>query len=294
MIFRPFPCKSRWEGLFVISWVVLINVLLLTWLSHRATDWLSFLMLLGVLISLPILVHLIYRTWGAFNLSYRLDRDALHIHWAATHQILPLNQIRRVIRSGNEIGGWHPLAWPSPFVRSGKGQRSRRLERFATRPLPSCLLLETDEAIFALSPAGADTFLEALQSYNQLGPLQTLSIERRRPLLGSGMLLDRASRWLVALGALGVLLLFGVLMVQYPSLPERLAFHYNSEGLPDSIRPKSALFVLPIIGLLTFLVNGTGGVWMAYRRQRLGSYLLWGGTLTVQLLVLLALANLIV
>lgn len=292
MHFRPVPCNSRWEGLFAISWVVLINILLLTWMSRRDTDWISFLLLLSVLISIPILAHLIYRTWGAFNLSYRLDRDAVHIYWAATHQIVPLNQIRRIIRSGNEIGGWNLLSWPSPFVRTGKGQRSRRLERFASRPLPACLLLETDEAIFALSPAGPDAFLEALQQYNQLGPLQTMTIERRRPLVGTDTLFDGAGRWLVALGALGILILFGVLMVQYPSLPD-LLFHDSGEGAPDSIRPKRALFVLPIIGLLAFLVNGAGGIWMAYRRQRLGAYLLWGGTLTVQLLVLLALINLI-
>jgi uncharacterized membrane protein len=83
-------------------------------------------------------------------------------------------------------------------------------------------------------------------------------------------------------------------MIQYPSLPDLLVFHYNSDGIPDSIRAKNSLFMLPIIGLLAFLINGAGGVWMAYRQQRLGAYLLWGGTLTVQLLVLLALLSLIV
>jgi hypothetical protein len=293
MIFKPLPCKSRWEGIFVISWVLLIDSLLLTWMSRRDTDWLSFLMVLALLASLPLLARLVYRTWGSFNLSYRLDRDALHIHWAATHQIVPLRAIRRVIRSGKEIGGWTPLYWPAPFVRTGKGQRARRLERFATRPLPGCLLLETDEAIFALSPAHGDAFLDALETYNQLGPIQPLALERRRPLLGAENVFDGLSLGLAGLSVLGLVLLFGILMIQYPSLPDRLVFHYNSEGVPDSIRAKSSLFMLPIIGLLAFVINGAGGVFMAYRQQRLGSYLLWGGTLTVQLLVLLALLSLI-
>jgi hypothetical protein len=293
MIFKPLPCKSRWEGIFVISWILLIDILLLIWLSRRATDWVSFLMLLGLLASVPLLARLAYRTWGSFNLCYRLDRDALHIYWAATHQIVPLHAVRRVIRSGNEVGGWNPLHWPAPFVRIGKGQRSRRLERFATRSLPQCLLLETDEAIFALSPVSGDVFLEALETYNQLGPIQPLAMERRRPLLGAEHVFDGASLWLAVLSVLGLLLLFGMLMIQYPALPERLVFHYNSEGIPDSIRAKSSLFMLPIIGLLAFLINGAGGIWMAYRQQRLGAYLLWGGTLTVQLLVLLALLSLI-
>jgi hypothetical protein len=293
MIFKPLPCKSRWEGIFVISWILLIDILLLTWLNRRDTDWLSFLMVFALLASLPLLARLAYRTWGSFNLSYRLDRDALHIHWAATHQIVPLQAIRRVIRSGKEIGGWNPLFWPAPFVRTGKGQRARRLERFATRPLPGCLLLETDEAIFALSPVHGDAFLDALETYNQLGPIQPLALERRRPLLGAENVFDGLSLGLAGLSVLGLVLLFGILMIQYPSLPDRLVFHYNSEGVPDSIRAKSSLFMLPIIGLLAFVINGAGGVFMAYRQQRLGSYLLWGGTLTVQLLVLLALLSLI-
>ncbi len=277
----------------MISWILLIDVLLFTWMNRRTTDWLSFVLLLGILVSVPLLIHLIYRTWGAFNLSYRLDRDALYIRWAATSQVVPLSAIRRVIRSGNEVKGWAPWHWPSPFVRTSKGQRNRRLERCASRPLPSCLLLETETAIFALSPIRSDAFLEAMDAYHRLGPITMLTQERRRPLVGAESLLDRPGFALLGLGALGVLILFGVLMVQYPGLPERLVTEYSSTGTPDSIRPKSSLFVLPIIGLAAYLVNGVGGVWMAYRQQRLGTYLLWGGTLIVQLLVLLALFSLI-
>ena len=132
-----------------------------------------------------------------------------------------------------------------------------------------------------------------MDAYHRLGPIQTLPQERRRPLMGTEALLDRPSMWLLGLGALGVLLLFGVLMTRYPGLPERLVMQYNSTGAPDSIRSKDSLFVLPIISLAAYMVNGIGGVWMAYRKQRLGAYLLWGGTLVVQVLVLLALFSLI-
>lgn len=293
MLFKPFPCRSRWEGVFVISWVVLIDVLLLMWMGRRSTDPISFLLLLGILVSVPLLIHLIYRTWGAFNLSYWLDRDALTIRWAATTQVVPLAKINKLIRSGNEVGGWVPWYWPAPFVRPGKGQRHRRLERYASRSLPSCLLLETEDAIFALSPIRSDAFIEALDAYRQLGPIQEMVQEKRRPLMGTQSLLDRPMIWLLGLGALGVLVLFGVLMVRYPGLPEMLIVQYNQSGAPDSIRPKTSLFVLPIIGLAAYVVNGLGGFWMAFRGQQLGAYLLCGGALVVQLLVLLALFSLI-
>ncbi|MEZ4635502.1 MAG: hypothetical protein R2873_31625 [Caldilineaceae bacterium] len=46
----------------MISWVVLIDVLLFMWLGRRPTDWVSFVLLMGVLLSVPLLIHLIYRT----------------------------------------------------------------------------------------------------------------------------------------------------------------------------------------------------------------------------------------
>jgi hypothetical protein len=292
MRFKPHLCRSRWEGIFVTSWIVLIDIMLLTWLVQRPVDGISFLLLLGILVSLPLLFHLGYRTWGAFNLEYWLDRDALHIRWAATHQVIPLNAIQCIVQGGESTGWLYPLSWPAPFVRS-ENHKTYRLERFATRSLPDCLLLETQEATFAISPMHAESFLDAIRDYNQLGPIQALKVERRHSLANAGWLLDSTGAWLIGAGAVGALFLFGLLMIQYPTLPEMLVFHYNAEGVPDSIRSKNALFLLPTIGFLSFIFNGLGGVWMAFRQQRVGAYLLWGGTLTVQLLVLFALFSLI-
>jgi hypothetical protein len=292
MRFKPHLCKSRWEGIFVTSWVLLIDILLFTWLLQRPIDGISFLLILGILISLPLLFHLSYRTWGAFNLEYWLDRDAVHIRWAATHQIIPLNAIQCIVQGGDSTGRMGFFSWPAPFVRS-ENRKTYRLERFATCPLPDCLLLETAEATFAISPIHFEYFLEAIRDYNQLGPIQVGQVERKHSLASAGWILDNTGAWLIGAGAVGTLFLFGLLMIQYPHLPEMLVFHYNVDGVPDSIRPKSALFLLPMIGLLAFLFNGLSGVWMVFRQQRVGAYLLWGGTLPVQLLVLLALFSLI-
>ena len=98
---------------------------------------------------------------------------------------------------------------------------------------------------------------------------------------------------LILAGLIGVLVLVGVLMVNFPSLPETLALQYNSEGIPMAIRSKSALFVLPIIGFLAWFVNGVGGMLMAVRNQPTGAYLLWGGAVLVQVCSLLALISII-
>jgi hypothetical protein len=103
---------------------------------------------------------------------------------------------------------------------------------------------------------------------------------------------DATGALLVGLGLAGVLVLFGVLMLNFPDLPDVLAFHYNSEGLPDVVRGKGALFLLPSIGLLAWLANSLWGAWMALHEQRTGAYMLWGGTLVVQFFSFLALNSL--
>lgn len=291
MTFKPFPCRSRWEAMLVASWVILIDILLVTWLFRRPVDWVSFILLLGILISLPLFVHLVYRIWGTFNLEYWFDRNALHIHWAASHLVIPLASIQRVIDGEAAARSFNPLYWPSPYVRPWQ-KANRRIEQYATRSLAESILIETSGATYAISPQRHDFFLEALQAYHQLGPIQQMKLQEHHPVRQSLARIDHTGIWLLVVAFLGTLFLFGILMGYYPALPERLTFHYNSEGVPDSIREKSALFILPTISALTFLVNSVAGYWMAYRKQWVGAYLLWGGTIAVQLLVLLALFSL--
>ncbi len=184
--------------------------------------------------------------------------------------------------------------WPAPFVRRLGSNDGASWELFASRPPLQCFWLQTAGALFAISPAEPEEFLAALQEYNRLGPSHTLSVSRERPrLCAVPVLEDRLSRWLLLAGLAGVLLLFAAIFFPYPSLPERLIFHYNAAGLPDSIRSKGALFLLPAIGLAAYLVNSAAGLWLACRGQYTGAYLLWGSTLSVQLLSLLALFSLI-
>lgn len=294
MSFRPSPCRSRWEALLVISWILIADLSLLIWITRRPVDGISFLMLMGVLVSLPVLLWLGFRTWGAFNLAYSLDRNALRIRWAGTEQVIPMSEVQQVITGGQELGGRSLIHWPAPFVRSGTGLGILYLHRFATRPLPDCVLIQTPSATFALSPLNQEQFLESLERYHSLGPLRPVSLARRGlRFCPANPLADPAGRWLLGLGMAGALLLFGLLMIQYPSLPEMLVFNYNSLGQPESVRPRQALFLLPIIGLAAFFVNGVGGVLMGCQRQRVGAYLLWGSTLLVQTLVFLAMNNLI-
>jgi len=293
MVFKPPPCPTRWEGLVVSFWIVLIDSLLVAWVIERATDWLRFLMIMLIVVSVPILLHLLYRTWGVFTLEYWVDRNAITIRWANIRQIIPLSTIQQIIQGGvQDTDQLRWMHWPAPYVRPAYSDDLQEVTLFATQPLVDCLLLDTGQAVFAISPLPQAEFLTTVQERFRMGAAQALQTgqvhtSRAQRIFGT----DRAGPILLGLGLLGVLTLFGILMVQFPDLPNPLPTRYSPDGLPEIVRDKQVLFRLPLIGLFAWLVNGVWGVWMTLRRQPVGAYLLWGSTIVVQIFLLFALRS---
>ncbi len=294
MVFKPIADRTRWEGLVAIGWLLLIDGLLILWAMRRPTDWLKFTLILLVTLSIPLLAYVIYRTWAAFSLEYWVDRNGLQIRWAHRRRLVPLQSIQRIIEGGVEESSqprWYE--WPLPWVRRAEVLGLAHLQLYATRPLPECLLLDTGTVVLAISPQWQARFLEHLQESYRLGAV-SLASEDEGSTWGAGWFGNRTVGFaLLALGFIGVLALFGNLMIHYPALPNLLTFRYNSDGVPEVVREKSALFILPAIGLLTWFTNGLWGLWMVLRRQPTGAYMLWGGAIVVEIFSLLALNSLL-
>ena len=295
MVFRPAPCRTRWEGVAVTFWLVLIDLLLLIWMWRRPIDWMKFGLLVLMVLSVPIILHLAYRTWAAFTLDYWVDRNSITVSWANSRQVIPLASVRRMISRGvDSLGSSGILEWPAPYLGgSGRALGLLNIMMLATRPLPDCILLETGDAIYALSPGDEEAFLAAIQVRHKLRPVSNVdAVAVRSSLWHRTVGADPIGSALFAAGLVGVLILFGVLMLGFQNLPDALAFHYNAQGQPDVVREKQALFLLPFIGLLAWIVNGAWGLWMAALGQRPGAYMLWGGAIIVQIFSFLALHSL--
>ncbi len=294
MVFKPWQDQTRWEGLTVAIWIVLVDLLLLIWMERRPVDWIKFALILLAVGSLPLLAYVAYRTWAAFSLDYWIDRNAVVVQWATLKIVIPLQSVKRVINQGvPSMREPHWTQWPAPYVGPSRALGLINVQMLATRPLQECLLLDTGEIVFALSPRHADEFVAALQARYRLGPVAEMSLARVRAnwwerLFGG----DQVGPALLLAGMVGALVLFGLLMVRFPNLPDALAFHYNSDGLPDVVREKTALFLLPAMGLLAWLLNGVWGLWMAFRQQRTGAYMLWAGAVIVQICSYMALTSL--
>lgn len=295
MIFAAKPAPARWEGVATALWIVLIDLLVVVWALRRPIDLLQFLLLLVLVISIPVLIHLLYRTWAAFTLEYWVDRNAITLRWAHLHQVIPTQSIRAIDHSTElPIEAGSLRRWPMPFLDIAAAPTAASINLCATRPPAECIVLQTDAGVYALSPADAEGFIEALQARYRLGATQVVTPQRvQRSWLASILSEDRQGAWLLLTGLVGVLILFAVLTISFPNLPDILAVRYNSQGVPEEIREKTALFRLLVIGLLAWGVNAVGGLWLTRQRQRIGAHMLWGGAIFVQGVLLLALVSLI-
>jgi hypothetical protein len=181
-----------------------------------------------------------------------------------------------------------------PHLRHAAAETLPNVVACATRPLSESLLLDTGNQVFAITPRHLAQFIEVLQENYRLGPATHLSVAEVRTGFFS-RIFGRGAIGLILLGAglVGVLALFGRLMIPFPTLPSPLPFRYTTDGLPEVVRDKTALFIIPAIGLLTWLVNGVWGAWMTFRSQPTGAYMLWGGAIIVQIFSLLALNSLL-
>jgi hypothetical protein len=251
-----------------------------------------FVLAVSAMGALVACVYLLYRTLICLTLSYRVDRDGITVVWLFARYVIPMSHIQQIVLGAADRGPGPWWTWPSHYVTRLIGGPHAMVTSLATRPLPEQLLLVTSEGVLGLSPADQDGFLNAVQERYRLGPARQLAFGLRLPKVAHWPVWhDRPGLGLVALGFLGVLLLFGWLSFAYPGLPEQLPLHFDVQGMPDRVGPRTGLFALPIIGFLAWAVN-TGWGALVYTRQPASAYLLWGGAIVVQLLAGIALANL--
>ena len=164
---------------------------------------------------------------------------------------------------------------------------------YASASLPQQLILVTPSISYAISPADAAGFIESIKARYELSPTQAVVQTTEHPAFFSWPLWsDRVAHYLLITGATMCLLLFGLVSLRFPTLPPVLPLHYNALGLPDRNGPATQVFLLPLIGLLALVMNTlVGGLF--YRREQVAAYLLWGGTIVVQVLLWIGTVNLL-
>ena len=275
-------------GIAMLVLIFLVNVGLI-WLAtdRRGIGIGIFTIGLSVLVSLGLLGLIGYLIYGLADSGYFLDRNALIIHWGLSEQIIPIGEIESVL-TGDELEGrvrYSGAVWPGHFVGYGEVPSVGSTLFYATAPPQRQIYVVTPGLTYGISPAYHDGFLEALHRRLEMGPTQAVEQSSSRPgFLSWPIWRDWLGLALLGAGFLALLALTGLLCFRFPRLPQLVPLHFDAAGNPDRLGSRPNIFTISLIGLLAFLFNGALG-WLLHGRERLASYLLWGGAALVQALL---------
>jgi hypothetical protein len=263
-----------------------VAAIFLTTLLPTQTDMAGvFRVLLGVFVLLAGMGLALYWTLLAFKLHYYLSRNGLAIQWGFARQLIPFERIEAIVpgrdlaavptfRGLNIAGlrfGWGNVA--------GYG----RLKFHTTAALSDSLLVVTSEQAYVISPRRPDRFIQGWQARQTLGPTQDWEggVQRNWP-FNIPIVADSLTWWLLGLGLLICLALFGYLSLLFSGLPYTVPVHFNALGHPDRTTNRADLFWLPLAGGGALLLNALLGG-LTYRHEKLAAYFLWGGAVLMQL-----------
>ncbi len=274
-------------GIGLMVTIVLVDVGLIWLAAIRPLKIGTFIIGLSVLFSLGILGLIGYWLYGLARSGYFLDRNALGIHWGPTEQTIPAGQIERVL-TGDQVEEhiqFYGGVWPGHCVGYGEVPGAGPALFYATVPPRYQIYIVTPGLTYGISPADHEAFLESLHRRLQMGPTQIVEQSSKRPgFLNWVIWQDWLGLGLLVIGFLALLALTGWLCFHFPALPRLVPMHFDAAGNPDRLGSRGQIFTIPFIGLLTLLLNGALGG-LVYRRERVASYLLWGGAILIQVLV---------
>ncbi len=272
-------------GAFVL--IMLVDTGLIVLATSRPFGFGTFLTGLAVLFSFGLLTVIGFWSYSLATSRYLLDRNALIVQWGPMEQTIPLHAIERVF-TGDELEAEVQLqggVWPGHWVGYGDIEGLGQALFYATHPPHEQIYLVTPGLVYGISPINTEAFLQSLHRRMQMGPTQVLEQTSRRPaVLEWPIWRDDLGLSLLGGGLLTLLVLVGFLSYRFPALPLLVPLHFNAAGVPDRFGPRSTLFIIPLIGLLAFLLNSGLG-FLVYRWERMASYLLWAAAIFVQVLV---------
>lgn len=236
---------------------------------------------------------LAYRVAAAFTLSYYLDRNGLYINWLGNRAVVPLDQISHVDVGLGSVGSWNPLNGIGYYSGQQRLDDGRIVHRFATARANRCLVIHTDEALYAISPSDTEEFVQDLEQRRNLGAAKVLTavVEPGRMFLYA-FWHDRTVRTLLLVAFAINILMLGMLAARYPDLAPMIEMRYNASGEVTGLRPRYDALFLPMAAFLLSLINTVFGL-LLYRQQQLGSRLLQGASVMVQILFAVAIATII-
>jgi hypothetical protein len=276
-VFKP----ARRRGLIVWTGLLLLNLSLVAWLVIQAltqtvSGFFILLIIAAVVIFLPVPL-ILYRLLSLIRGKYTIDRDGLHIEWGLRTEDIPMHEIewaRPIQEAAFEIL-LPPMAFPGNVLGS-RVHRDLGLIEFIASETQNLLLVATTHKIFTISPQNNTAFLNALRRNAEMGTISPIESQSSKAdfLVGS-LLANRVARTWILMGAIlsaGLLVLTAFIIPTRDTIP--LGFNPLSRAMETA--PANRLLLLPILSLLTFVVDlGMGAYFFRKKGYRVASYLIF-------------------
>ncbi|MFN7035500.1 MAG: PH domain-containing protein [Bellilinea sp.] len=248
------------------------------------------LLLLGSVALFAPLPWVFYRGYALMNAFYRLERDGLRLRWGLRAEDIPLPEIEWV-RPASELGFDLPLP---PLIVPGAVLGSRQVAELGTvefmaSETNTLLLVAARERVFAISPQDGRAFNRAFQRMIELGSLTPLQPYSAQPAaLARRVWDDRPARWFLIAGLILTTLLLIIVALAIPSHPS-ISLGFDPQGQPLPPVEGEQLLLLPVLGILIYLVNLLSGIYF-YRREshRAVAFMVWIASAFTPLLLLIA------
>ena len=289
----PQSSIGRWLAIIILL-IVSIGVVILgqrlsNLLAGTPEDWPINLQLYSqVLLFVGLAVFagaLLYRILSIFTLRYVLDRNGLYVTWLGNRAVVPLDHIQSVdigitgYRKPWQLFGSIGSYWGQSDLPDGK-----KLHLFATQPLNKCLVIQTSNDLYVISPANHVAFVQDLEQRRNLGATKPLSVavEPSRMFLYA-FWNDRTVRALLLITFVINLAVVAVIASQYPSLDANIEMRFDAVGEVTAVEPRHQILFLPLAALSLSLLNIVLGLFL-YQSQQLGAQLLQGTSVIVQIL----------
>jgi hypothetical protein len=233
------------------------------------------------------------------RLAYSLTDTALCIEWLGRTDVVPYHRIQGIYTGQRLKGHATPSVpnWPGIRVGPARVRGLGRLRFFATSADQSRLTLITVEhGGVVISARDPNDFRAALIERVEDSPEAAADapVWHQTP-PASAPWTALADTWLplcATVGTLLLLLVLAVIVFRFDSLPDQIPMHFDANGRPNDVAPKSDLLRLPLLGLTCLVVNWLLGIWL-HPSERLLARLLWIGGAIVQLVLLMGVLRLV-
>ena len=256
---------------------------------QRIGNYFVLLLLVSLLLFAPLPL-VIYQTYALARASYRVERDGLRLRWGLRAEDIPLPAIEWVHRA-TDLASSLPLprlSWPGSILGTVNTPDLGPVEYLASTT-QTLLLIATPKKVYAISPDDPEGFMRDFERSLELGSLSPISSVSVLPAAYlSQVWSNRTARILIMSGLILVLILFVGVSLMIPNR-ETVSLGFYPSGAPLPGVPAEQLILLPILGVFSYLIDLTVGLFFFRReQQRLIAHLLWASSVATTILLITA------